>query len=139
MGCNCDSTSSLPLSYPFQIAAGATFQATIFWQLQDTPTDAPAAVDLTGYTAYMIAVRNSSNCCSTTPQTPLFTLTTENGGITLGATNGRMDFLILASVTAGYQAGGYVYNLDLTAPDGITITRLLSGIVNVSPAVVAST
>ncbi len=133
MSCPCENNST-PLSYPFLINQGATFEATIFWQLQDSPTVAPVAVDLTGYTASMVATRNTANCCDSSV-TPLFTLTTANGGIVLGTTNGRIDLLILAAATTLYHAGAYVYQLDLTAPDGITVTRLLSGIVNVSPAI----
>ena len=133
MSCLCENNST-PLSYTFNINAGATFEATIFWQLQESPSVAPVAVDLMGYTAVMAATRNTATCFDSSV-TPLFTLTTENGGITLGTTNGRIDLLIAATATTGYAAGPYVYQLDLTAADGVTVTRLLAGIINVSPAI----
>jgi len=122
-GSNCG-----PTNYPFRIDAGATFAATIFWQLQETPDVAPVAVDLTGYTARMVAGLGG---CSTEI---LFDLTTENGGITLGTTNGRIDLLIAATATADYAARQYFYHLDLTAADGVTVTRLISGAVFVAAA-----
>ena len=117
-----------PTNYPFRIDAGATFTATIFWQLQDTPDVAPVSVDLTGYTARLVA--GIGGCSNTL----ILDLTTENGGITLGGTDGRIDLLALASATADLRAGQYIYHLDLTASDEITVTRLLTGFIFVSAA-----
>ncbi len=121
-----------PSDYPFRIDAGATFAATIFWRLQETPASTPVAVDLTGYTASMLIGLGG---CSTTL---LATLTTENGGITLGTTNGRIDLLLTATATAQYAAGPYLYYLDLTDADGL-VTRLLSGTATVYPAAPSAT
>ncbi len=128
MGC-CENTSTglSPSAYPFRIDVGTTFSATVFWALQETPSVAPVAVDLTDYTAAMTV--GYGGCCTST----LFTLTTENGGIAINGDLGRITLTAIAAATATYAPGPYLYRLDLTAPSGV-VTRLLEGIITVSPA-----
>ena len=61
--------------------------------------------------------------------TPFLTLTTENGGITLGGAAGTISWLASAAATSALQAKQGVYDLEMIAPDTITVTRLLEGLV----------
>lgn len=86
------------------------------------------AHDLAGYTARLQA--------RLSPQSPavLLELTTENGGIALGASPGQIDLLVTASSTAAIEWQAAVYDLLLTSADG-RVTRLAQGSVTVSPDV----
>ena len=67
--------------------------------------------------------------------TPFLTLTTENGGITLGGAAGTINILATAAATSAITATGGVYDLEIVAADTVTVTRLLEGIVIISPEV----
>lgn len=79
------------------------------------------AVDLTGYTgaAQLRKWYTSSNATS-------FDVTLSNSTVTLGLTS---------SVTTGLVAGRYVYDVELTDTSSNTISRILEGIVTVTPNV----
>ena len=100
---------------------GETFTRTITWKTDDVP------VDLTGYTAAM-QVRSSYSST-----TAVVSLTTSNGGLTLGGAAGTIEVFISAVATSAIPAGNYVYDLELTT--GTTVTRLLEGQFYVSPEV----
>jgi hypothetical protein len=85
-------------------------------------------VDLTGFTARM-QIRETVDATAV-----LKSLTTENGGITLGDTAGTVDLLISATETAAFTFGNAVYDLELIDGSGI-VTRLLSGNVSLSKEV----
>lgn len=102
---------------------GATFSKTLRWTSEGVP------VPLSGYTAAM-QVKTSYGAT-----TALVTLTTANGGITLGATNGEILISISASATAAFPVGDYVYDLELTKTSTSTVTRLLAGTFAVTPEV----
>lgn len=77
-------------------------------------------VDLTGYTARMQIRATLEDA------TVLVSLTTENGGITLGATAGTIALLITAAATTLLTFSNAVYDLEIISAGGI-VTRLLSG------------
>ncbi len=93
---------------------GATFSRVFTWQ---DSTGLP--VNLTGYTARM-QVRATIDSAST-----LLSLTTENGGISLGGTAGTVTITASATQTAAVAAGCYVYDIELVI--GSTVVRLVQG------------
>lgn len=101
---------------------GATFQRVITYQGSDG-----VAVNLTGYTARM-QVRTDHESA-----TVLLSLTTENGGITLGGAAGTVTLLGTATQTAALEAGEHVYDLELVT--GSVVTRLIQGCFVVDPEV----
>lgn len=106
------------------IEQGATFRKTLTWKA-GTPS---VAVDLTGCTARM---HIRSEIAS---PTPLVTLTTENGGITLGGVAGTIVLLIAATATAAFAWEAGVYDLEIILANG-DVRRLVYGPVSVSPEV----
>jgi len=108
-----------------QIDQGATFRKDVVWET-GTP---PAPVDLTGCTARMQA-RDSVESTVV-----LLDLTTENGGIELGTDDGKVSILIDAEATADIVWSSAVYDLEIVFADGVTVRRLLSGLIVVSPEV----
>jgi hypothetical protein len=101
----------------FTIESGATFSRVITWKIDGNP------VNLYGYTARLKA--------ATTPRANyLLELTTENGGITLGAEAGTITLSMSATQTDKLRTGKYVYDLELVSQS--TVTRLLQGEVTVS-------
>lgn len=93
---------------------GATFTRTLTWT-----DNAGAAIDLTTYTARM-HVRVETHSAST-----VLTLTTENGGISLGGASGTITLQASATTTAALDAGSYVYDLEMVS--GSVVTRLVQG------------
>ena len=105
------------------INQGATFRYKFVWK------DAKKRlIDLTGFTARM-QMRPSVDSA-----TVLATLTTENTGITLGATAGTVSIYLSAAATAGFNWATGVYDLELISPGG-EIFRLVGGNIAVSPEV----
>jgi hypothetical protein len=106
----------------FTIEQGATFNLLLTWKINDT------LVNLTGYTARLQArvdVEDSELILS---------LTTSNGGITLGGAAGTISLDQTATQTTLLPAGTYVYDLELIASNS-TVTRLVQGELLVSPEV----
>jgi hypothetical protein len=106
----------------FTIEQGATFNLLLTWKINDT------LVNLTGYTARLQArvdVEDSELILS---------LTTANGGITLGGAAGTISLDQTATQTTLLPAGTYVYDLELIASNS-TVTRLVQGELLVSPEV----
>lgn len=113
-----------PAKHNFFVYRGATFSEQIQWKDENG-----VAIDLTGFTARM-HMRDTLEAT-----TPFLTLTTENGGIALGGTAGTVDLLASAAATSAISATSGVYDLELVAGDGVTVTRLLEGLVTISPEV----
>jgi hypothetical protein len=113
-----------PAKHDFYVYRGATFSEQIEWKDENG-----VLIDLTGFTARM-HMRETVDAA-----TPFLTLTTENGGITLGGTAGTVDLLAAATATSAITATAGVYDLELVASDGITVTRLLEVLVVISPEV----
>ena len=112
-----------PAKLKLTIYQGATFRKRLTWR---APSKAP--IDLTGCTARM-QIRAKIEAT-----TPLLTLTTENGGISLGGTAGTIELLIDADDTAALTWTSGVYDLEIVFPGG-QVTRLTYGSVTVSPEV----
>lgn len=110
-----------PGKYNFVCPQGATFSKQLTWEIDNDP------VDLTTYTARM-QVREKYTSPSAT-----VSLTTENGGITLGGVDGTIDIDINATTTAGIVAKEYVYDLELISSS--VVTRLIEGKFIVTPEV----
>jgi hypothetical protein len=106
-------------TYNIIIEQGATFARTLTWQADS------ANVNLTGYTARMM-IRSTIDDSST-----IVSLTTENGGITLGGAAGTIALLISATATAALTAGTAVYDLELISASSV-VTRLLQGSVTIA-------
>jgi len=97
-----------------KVYQGATFSLRPQWKIDGT------YVNVTGYTAAM-SVKYSPTSVST-----IIELTSANGKITVGTTDGKFTLNLTAAETTALAAGNYVYDLEVTAPDS-TVTRLLEG------------
>ena len=62
---------------------------------------------------------------------PLLSLTTENGGLALGTTDGTIALYLGATATGALSWKKGVYDLEMIAPNGDVI-RLVAGAVSVS-------
>lgn len=103
----------------FNIVAdqGSTFSRTIVWK---DPAKKP--ILLGGYTARM-QIRPAVESSTVTLE-----LTTENGRITLGATNGQIQLYISDEVMETIPEHKYVYDLELLGPnDELYVYKLLYG------------
>jgi hypothetical protein len=104
---------------------GSTLARTIIWK---DPAKKP--ILLGGYTARM-KVRTTA-----TSPTVVLELTTENGGIELGATNGNINLLITDEVMETISEGKYQYDLELVAPSSnLYVYKILRGNFVVRPEV----
>ena len=108
-----------PGNYDFTIYQGATFSRVLTWKDASN-----ALVNITGYTA-RLQIRTSPDA-----PTPFITLTTENGGITLGGALGTISVLITAAQTAAIIEAAGVYDLEMVS--GSIVTRLLQGNVDMN-------
>lgn len=109
--------------YDILIEKGATFKLSVVWK--DGSGD---PVDLTSYTARM-QVRQYAQA-----PTAALSLTTENGGITLGGTAGTIDLYIDDLATDAITIPKGVYDLELEDASG-DVTRLLQGDVEIDVSV----
>lgn len=105
--------------YKFVIEQGATFDPVLTWK-RGEPL---APVDLTGFTAVMQVFPELGS------SVPLLTLTTENGGISLGGTSGTIMPLITDESTALIPWTCGVYFLELVQPDGKVRRKLYGPII----------
>lgn len=103
-----------PGRYNMKVYQGSTWVLTPKWKIDGT------YVDVTGYTAVMTVKYSPSS------DTSITVLSTDNGRISVGTTNGMFTLTLTAGQTAALAAGNYVYDLEVTAPDS-TVTRLLEG------------
>ena len=103
-----------PGRYNMKVYQGSTFSLAPQWKIDGN------YVNVTGYTAAM-SVKNSA-----TSSTTIVVLSSDNGRITVGTTDGKFTLALTAAQTTGLAAGNYVYDLEVTAPNG-TVTRLLEG------------
>lgn len=86
---------------------GATYERTIILR------DAGASLlNLTNFTGQMQVRPTASS------STVIKNLTTANGGIILGGSAGTVTLFISAADTSALTPGTYVYDLNLTSPDG---------------------
>lgn len=110
--------------FDLEIEQGATYRRV--FKMQDANKN---PIDLTGYTADM-QIRMTAKAPSA-----LATLSTVTGEIVIGGTDGTIQLVIPAKMTSGFNFAAAVYDLRLTAPDGLERDRLLEGAVTVDPAV----
>mgnify|MGYP000630287918 CR=1 FL=1 len=111
----------IPGKYNMVCPQGSTFDQQLTYAINDIP------VNLTGYTARM-QVREKYTSTSAN-----ITLTTENGGITLGGALGSISLLIGASATSAIVAKDYVYDLELISNQ--IVYRIIEGKFIVTPEV----
>ena len=98
----------------FTIEQGATFNLLLTWEINNV------AVNLTGYTARLQARVDVEDTET------ILSLTTSNGGITLGGAAGTISLDQTATQTTQLAPGTYVYDLELIASNA-TVTRLVQG------------
>lgn len=115
--------TTMPGNYNFTIYQGATFRRIFTWKDENEEV-----VDLTSYTARM-HIRESVDA-----DDPFLTLTTENGGISLGGMSGTITLAISDSDSAAITVTNGIYDLELESGAG-TVTRLLQGNVIISKEV----
>ena len=113
-GANIIEEQMTPGRYNMQVYQGSTFSLRPQWKIDGT------YVDVTGYSAAM-SVKNSPTSVSS-----IIDLTSANGRITVGTTDGKFTLNLTAATTTGLAAGNYVYDLEVTSPGGV-VTRLLEG------------
>ena len=106
----------------FTIEQGATFNLLLTWKINDV------AVNLTGYSARLQARVDVEDTET------ILSLTTSNGGITLGGALGTISLDQTAIQTALLPAGSYVYDLELISGVG-AVTRLVQGELDISAEV----
>jgi len=104
--------------YNFTLDQGSTWTLQIIY---NDPSGTP--INLTNYTAEMQIRRKFDS------DTPVLTLSTSNGGITITGATGTLD-LIATDEQADIEPGFYVYDLELST--GGVRTRLIQGQVTVS-------
>lgn len=100
--------------YNITAEQGATLTRTVTWK-----NSAGDPINLTGYTARMQVRADYDSTIA------VLTLTTENGGITLGGSAGTIVITATATATTALSASTYVYDLELVL--GSTVTRLIQG------------
>jgi predicted MFS family arabinose efflux permease len=106
----------------FTIEQGATFNLLLTWKIDDVP------VNITNWTARLQARVDVEDT------EVILSLTTSNGGITLGGALGTISLDQTATQTALLPAGGYIYDLEMISGVG-AVTRLVQGELNISPEV----
>jgi len=107
--------------HELRIEQGANFDVSITYY-----DSTGAVVNLTSYTA-------RAKFRTTYSDTAILTLTTENGGITLGGAAGTISLSVTATATAALSAPSKgVYDLELANPSG-NVTRIMEGKYIVTP------
>ena len=105
----------------FLCPQGSTFNRRLTYKIDGVP------VNLNGYTS-RLQVRETHYAQET------IVALTSGSGITLGGSAGTIDLLISASATAAFNAGNFVYDLEIQSTNG-TIDRLIEGSFIVTPEV----
>jgi hypothetical protein len=110
-------------NYNMLCQQGSSFGRVIALEQPRTPTEAdPSEYEpyiLTNHTARMQVRRTIEST------TPLITLTTENGGITLNGAEGFINLSITAADTAALTSSG-VYDLEIISSGGL-VSRVIQG------------
>lgn len=112
-----------PEKHKFKVWRGATFRHII-----DLYSDEEGTIprDLTGYSA-LLEIRKDANTGE-----PLFTLSTENGGIEIDGPQGVITLFIDAADTQAFTWNTGVYDLTITGPLNGDTDALLYGSFTVS-------
>lgn len=110
--------------YDFGIDQGATLGKVFTIKNSDG-----TLFNLAGYAAVFEAKTTYSD------ESPIISLTTENGGIVLGGADGTVTLVMSADDTAALDFNQAIYNLDLISPDN-TVWRILRGTLCLIPGVI---
>jgi len=110
-----------PGRYNINVYKGTTFTLAPVWKIGGN------VVLLQSYTAIM-QVRAASDTAV------IVELSTSNGRIVITPSAGRITLTLSAAETAALDAGTYMYDLNITAPDS-TVTKILQGAFVVSNSV----
>lgn len=111
-----------PAKYNIRFFQGDTWTISPIWRINGV------LVDVTGYTADM-QVRTDVDSA-----TVVVELSTANGRIVTGGTNGTFTLTLTAAQTAALTAGSYVYDLEVTSTTGV-VSKILRGSFTVDPEV----
>ena len=103
-----------PGRFNFSLYQGDTFSTAPAWKINGN------YVNVTGYSADM-QVRQDVDSASI-----IVELSTANGRIVAGTTDGKFTLTLTAAQTAALPPGNYVYDLEVTSPGGI-VTKILTG------------
>lgn len=114
-----------PDHYNFVVRQGTTWRNS--FTLYQTDTSGPV-VDLTNYSAALTVKDTDSGAYTTPASSPLLSLTSSNGGIVLGGTNGTITILQTATQTAAYTWASGDYRLTLTPGSGDTNVYLYGSV-----------
>ena len=116
-----------PIDYPLYLIEGDTWAGFSF-QLQLGYTTPPVYQDLTGASVVM-QIRKNTN------EEPLLTLSTTNGGITIGspATNGIIT-INPVKISFGPSLAPYSYDIPITLSNNTT-TTYFGGLVYIQPKI----
>ena len=104
-----------PGRFNISIYQGDTFSTAPAWKINNS------YVNVTGYTAKM-QVRQDVDSAST-----IVELSTDNGRIVTGTTDGKFTLTLTAAETTPLPPGNYVYDLEITSPGGVETTLLTGG------------
>lgn len=111
-----------PGKYNFICPQGATFSQELTWKIDENP------VNLSGYSARMqVREKHSSD-------TKILDLSSQDGDITLGGSDGTILIEIPANDTESIIAKEYVYDIELISSSSI-VTRIIEGKFIVTPEV----
>ena len=109
-----------------KINQGETYRHAITWK--DAATDLP--INITGYSGRM-HIRGTVASVTTYVE-----LTTENNGLLItDAVNGELTIYMSDSTTTGFNWYAGVYDLELIAPNGGDVFRVIEGSVSVKKEV----
>jgi hypothetical protein len=108
----------------FNFTQGDTFTSAPAWKISGS------YVNVSGYSALM-QLRRGTNT-----GTVVLELSTANGRIVAGSTDGKFTITVSSAVTATVPAGSFYYDLQVTSPDNVT-TTILSGVFTVNAQVSA--
>lgn len=118
-------------NYNILCQQGASFARVIALEQPRTPTEENPALyeiyPLANHTARMQVRRTIEST------TPLITLTTENGRITINGAAGLISLSISAADTAALTSSG-VYDLEIISSSGL-VSRVIQGTFTLSPEV----
>ena len=116
--------------YTVAIEQGSTFRLRLTLRLPTlVPGEPGELMDLSNFIARM-QIRHRTPA----PEI-LYSLTTENGGLTLGGAAGTIDMFISDEDTSAFAFRSAVYDLEIEAVPGGDVTRIIQGPVTVSPEV----
>jgi hypothetical protein len=106
----------------FNFTQGDTFTSAPAWKISGS------YVNVANYSALM-QLRRGSNT-----GTVVLELSTANGRIVAGTTDGKFTITVPSNVTATVPSGSFYYDLQVTSPDNV-VTTLLSGVFTVKAQV----